>query len=249
MTPGRVARRRRPFRIEDRLQRCKLLDGRVATDALVGVEIADGDDLLGEDPGILRRRGARLRARRPRVLRLAGDLELARDARRLDDHVVAVERRREPVEHHVVDHLAVAEPVAEARLRQQVRRVRHRLHAARHDDVVPAGADHQIGQLDRPDRGGADLVDRVGGDFLRDPRANGRLPCGRLADAGLEHLAHDDVADLGGIDACALEPCPDRDRAELRRRVAGETAAEPAERRSHRRDDHRARHGASVPPA
>ena len=81
------------------------------------------------------------------------------------------------------------------------------------------------------------------------PAPTAACRAGAWPDAGLEHLAHDDVADLGGIDARALEACPDRDRAELGRRVPGETAAEPAERRPHRRDDHRARHGASVPPS
>ena len=183
-----------------------------------------------------------VRARRPRVLGLAGDPELARDARRLHDHVVAVERRGEPVEDHVVEHLAVAEPVAEAGLRQQVRRVGHRLHPARDDDVVLPGADHQVGELDRPDRRGAHLVDRVGRHLLRDPGADRRLAGGRLAGAGLEHLAHDDVADLGRVDARPLEPGPDRDRAELGRRVPREAAAEPAERRPHGGDDHGAGH-------
>ena len=89
---------------------------------------------------------------------------------------------------------AVAEPVPEACVRQQVRRVRHRLHAARDDHVVLAGADHQVGDLDRADRGRADLVDRVGGHLLRDARADRGLPRGRLPGAGLQHLAHDDVA-------------------------------------------------------
>ena len=56
----------------------------------------------------------------------------------------------------------VAEPVAEARLRERVRRVRHRLHPAGDDELGVAGADHRVGDLDRPDRGGAHLVDRVG---------------------------------------------------------------------------------------
>ena len=67
------------------------------------LELAGRDDLLREAAGVLGRGGARLRPGRPGVLGLAGDAELARDARGLHDHVVAVERRREAVEDHVVD--------------------------------------------------------------------------------------------------------------------------------------------------
>ena len=64
--------------------------------------------------------------------------------------------------------------------------------------------------------------------------------------AGLEHLAHDDVADLLRVDAGALEPRTDRDRAELRRRDVGKAAADTAERRPDGGDDDGASHGASV---
>ncbi len=40
-----------------------------------------------------------------------------------------------------IDHLRVAQPVSLARLGQQIRRVAHRLHAARHHHVVLAGGD------------------------------------------------------------------------------------------------------------
>ena len=239
---GRVARRRRALGVEHRLQRRELLERRVAADALVALELPGRDDLLGEPAGVLRRGRAGVRPCRPRVLGLAGDAELARDARRLHDHVVAVERRREPVEDHVVEELAVAELVAEARLRDQVGSVRHRLHPARDDDVVEAGADHQVGDLDRADRRRAHLVDRVGGHLLRDPRADRRLPGGRLAGACLQHLAHDDVADLGRVDPGPLEPGRDRDRAELRGGNAGEPAAELPERRADGGDDDGAGH-------
>ena len=167
---------------------------------------------------------------RPGVLGLAGDAELARDARRLHDHVIAVERRRETVEDHVVEELAVAEPVAEARLREQVGRVRHRLHPAGDDDVVEAGADHQVGDLDRADRRRAHLVDRVGGNLLRDPRADRRLPGGRLAGAGLQHLAHDDVADLCRVEPARSSPAAIAIEPSSVGRNAGEPAAEPPER-------------------
>ena len=137
-----------------------------------------------------------VRAERPRVLLLARDPELAGDERGLLDHVQPVEARVEPVVDHQVDQRPVAEPVAEARPGERVRRVRHRLHPARDDELGVARADHRVGDLDRADRRGADLVDRVGGRLDRDPRADRRLPRRRLAGARLQHLAHDHVVGL-----------------------------------------------------
>ena len=110
------------------------------------------------------------------------------------------------------------------------------------DHVVPPGGDHQLGELERPDRRCADLVDRVRGNLLRNPRADRCLPRGRLARARLEHLAHHHVADVVGLDVGALEAGADRDRPQLGRRNLRETASEPAERRSNRRDDDGASH-------
>ena len=47
------------------------------------------------------------------------------------------------------------------------------------------------------------------------PAFDRRLARGDLALAGLEHLAHDDVVDLLGADAAALERGRDRDAAEV----------------------------------
>ena len=199
----RVAGGRRALGVEDRLQRGELLERGVAPRALVDGQVADRDDLVREPALVDRLDRALVRAKRPAVLLLARDPELAAHERRLLDHVAAVEGRRQPVVDHRVDQRAVAEPVAEARLLEQVRRVRHRLHAAGDDHLAVAGADHRVGDLDRADRGGADLVDRVGADLLRNPGADRGLPGGRLADAGLEHLAHDHVLDLVRLEARA----------------------------------------------
>ena len=242
MTPGALPAVVVPSGSKIGFERGQRLDRRVAPDRLVELDVADGDDLLREVPGVLRSSSTSLRARRPRVLRLARDLELAGDTRGLHDHVISVEGRGQPVEDHVVENLAVAEPVAEPRIRQEVRRLRHRLHPARDDDIVLAGADHQIGERDRPDRRRADLVDRVGRNLDRDPGTDRGLARRRLPDSGLEHLSHDDVADLDRIDAGALEARPDRDRAELRRRMLREGATEPAERRPDSGDDDGATH-------
>ena len=190
---------------------------------------------------------ALVRAQRPPVLVLAGDAELARDEGRLLDHVLLVEGRRQAVVGHEVDERPVAEPVAEARLLEDVGRVRHRFHAAGDDDAVVAGADHLVGDLDRADARGADLVDRVRGHLDREPGSDGGLPGRRLAGAALEHLAHRDVLDFAVGNARAVERGADRDRAELRRFVLLEGPSELPEGRSHCRNDDCAGHGRSVP--
>src|SRR5438105_1804541 len=195
---GRVPGGRRPLRVEDGLERREPLERGVASRPLVDGEVADRDDLVREAPLVDRADGALVRAERPAVLVLARDAELARHLRGLLHHVQLVEGRGEAVEDHRVDELAVPEPVAEPRLLQQVGRVRHRLHAARDDQLVVAGADHLVGDLDCADRRRADLVDRVGADLDRDPRADRRLARRGLARSRLEHLAHDHVLDLVG---------------------------------------------------
>jgi hypothetical protein len=160
--------------------------------------------------------------------------------------VLAVERRDEPVEHGMVEHLPVPEPVAVAGLREQVRRAGHRFHPTGHDDVVATGRDHQLRDLDRADRRRADLVDRVGGDLLGDSRADRGLPRRRLARSCLEHLPHNDVAHIRGRDARPLEAGADRDRAELGRRDVRQPTAEAAERRANGGDDDGACHGRSA---
>ena len=65
-------------------------------------------------------------------------------------------------------------------------------------DLEVAGADRLVGEPDRPHARGADLVDRLRGDLLRDPGLDLRLARGDLALAGLQHLAEDDLLDLLG---------------------------------------------------
>ena len=84
-------------------------------------------------------------------------------------------------------------------------------------DLEVAGADRGVDHARGADAGGADLVDRLGGDLLRDAGLDLRLARRDLALAGLEHLAHDDVLDLLGLDLGALERGLDGDAAELGR--------------------------------
>ena len=111
-------------------------------------------------------------------------------------HVLAAEGVGEPVVDHRVERLGVAHPVAEARLLEQVWRLRHRLHSAADADLEVAGADRLVEDADPADAGCADLVDGLRGDLLRDPAFDLGLALGNLALAGLEHLAEDHVLDL-----------------------------------------------------
>src|SRR5262249_6345716 len=86
LAPGRG-----PLWIEHGLQLRQRLDRGVAARPLVGGEVAYGHDLALEEAVVLRLDGALVRAKRPQVLLLARDPELARDERRLLDHVPPVE--------------------------------------------------------------------------------------------------------------------------------------------------------------
>jgi hypothetical protein len=77
-------------------------------------------------------------------------------------------------------------------------------------------ADRRVEDADRAHARGADLVDGLRGDLLGDAGLDLRLARRDLALTGLEHLAHDDVLDLLGLDVRALERALDRGPAELR---------------------------------
>ncbi len=198
----------------------------------------DRDDLVGDPAGLGRLARQRLRADREFVHVGAGDLELVGDLGGLVDHLLAGEGVGEPVVGHRVERLHVAHPEAEARVRQQVGRLAHRLHAAGDGDVEVAGADRLVGEAERAHARGADLVDRLRGDLLRDAALDLGLARGDLALAGLQDLAEDDLLDLLGADAGALQRGLDRDAAELGRFERGEGAAHLADRGARGTKDH-----------
>ena len=88
------------------------------------------DDLLRQATVVGGGDRALVRAQRPLVEVRAGHLELLADLGRLLEHLLARERVAQAVLDHRVERLHVAHAEAEARLREQVRRLRHRLHAA-----------------------------------------------------------------------------------------------------------------------
>src|SRR5437763_181549 len=82
-----------------------------------------------------------VRAQGPAVEVRAGELELGRHLAGLLCHVLAAERVGEAIVDHRVDRLGVAHAEAEAGLLEQVRSLRHRLHAAPDRDLQVAGPD------------------------------------------------------------------------------------------------------------
>src|SRR5207245_1955349 len=127
----------------------------------------------------------------------------------------------------------------------EIRRVRHRLHAARDQKPRLAGGDLRRGEHHRLESRPADLVHRCAGDAVWDPGAERRLARRSLTDAGLYHVAHEDLVDRVGTDTRTLERAADGDRAERRRGQWRETAQERADRRARGAEDHR-RHLASA---
>ena len=154
--------------------------------------IGDRRDLGVEPAGVDGRDRLLVARERERVLVLAADALVDRHALGVGAHVAVLDRAPQPVGDGRVDELAVAEPVAEARLRQQVRRLVHRLHAARDDDLGVARADLGGGEHDRLQARAADAVDRrragrVGQSGARAPPgapAPGRRPPGAPGPSG-----------------------------------------------------------------
>ena len=223
---------------EDRLEPGERLGGRVAPrplvdrdDGLATLGVADGHRRhLGVEPaGVDGRDRLLVAGQRERVLVLAADVVLDRDALGVGAHVAVLDRAPQAVVDGRVDELRVAEAVAEPGAGEQVRRAVHRLHAAGDRDLGVAGADLRRGQHDRLEPRAADPVDGRRG--------------GRVREAGLEHgLASRRLARhrpggpgpsaprrYGGrrVEAGALDGGPDGDAPELRGRDA-----RPARRRT-----------------
>src|SRR5262245_9962273 len=207
----------------DRPQAGERLDRGLGTDRLVGLDrvlaLARLDrhtgDLVGQAAGVGRLGGQSVGALGEAVHVGAGDLQLVGDLARLVDHLLLGEGVGEAVVDHRVDRLDVPHPEAGAGARQQVGRLAHRLHAAGDRDLRVAGADRQVGDAERAHPRGADLVDRLGGHLLRDAALDLGLARGDLPLAGLQDLAEDDLLDLAGIDAGALQGRLDHVAAEV----------------------------------
>ncbi len=225
--------------LEGRLQLRQRLGAGVGAWSLVGRDhgvallAGDGDrhDLLVEAACLLGGDRALVRSEGERVLRFAADVVLGSDALGVHAHVHVAGRAPQAVVDGRVDDGAVAEPVAGARLRQQVGRHVHALHAAGHDEVGVAGTNGRCAHHHRLQPGAADLVDGRGADALRQAGPQGSLAGRRLADARLEDLAHDRLVDILRGDPSALHGGADGSGAQLDGRRGGQPATELADRR------------------
>jgi hypothetical protein len=84
----------------------------------------------------------------------------------------------------------------------------------------------------------ADLVDRLGGDLLRNPGLDLGLAGGDLALPGLQHLADDHVFDLLGLDLRPFERGRHREAAEFGGVERREAATHLADRGAGGAEDH-----------
>jgi len=92
----------------------------------------------------------------------------------------------------------------------------------RDHDLGVSAANRLRGEMRRLEPAAAHLVDRHARRAVGDARAYQCLPSRVLADAGGEHLAHDDFGYLRRFHAGSLEQCLDDLRAQFRRRYLGE---------------------------
>ena len=92
-------------------------------------------DLVGEMPSVVRRGRALMAREREPVLLFAREAQFDGDFAPLRRHRHRKILIPQSVVDHRVDQRAVAEAIAEARVAQQIRRVRHRLHSAGGDDA------------------------------------------------------------------------------------------------------------------
>ena len=179
-----------------------------------------------------------MRAQRPAVEVGAGDLELVADFGGLDEHLLAGEGVGETVVDHRVERLDVAHAKAEACTGEQIGGLGHRLHATADADLQVAGADRLVDDYRGAQPGGADLVDRLGGDLLGNTGLDLGLARGDLSLPGLQHLTHHDMFDLLGLDPGALQRGLDRDGAELGGVERGQSAAHLADGGARSAEDH-----------
>ena len=113
-------------------------------------------------------------------------------------------------EHHrpslIIESTSVALPIRGfTHARQKVRRIAHRLHAARDRDVDVSRGDALGREHHRLQSGSADLIDRQGGDVIVEPAVERGLPRGILTVPRLDDVAHDALIDARRIDPGARD--------------------------------------------
>ena len=165
-------------------------------------------------------------------MRVEGELILifARDAVFLGDilasnpHVVVVVNIPQAVVHHGIDDLCVAQAISLAGLREKIRSIGHRLHAAGDDDGSVLCLHSLCRKSDRFQSRATNFVDCHGTCGRRESAVDCGLTRWILSEPGSDDVAHDAFVDLRGIDARALHRFANGDGAELSRAEIGEAA-------------------------
>ena len=199
----------------------------------------DGGDFIRERTIAHRALGTLQRFNRVGILILPRELVMAGGIFAISAHQAVLVSILQPVEEHMILHLAMTHAVTATRLRQQVGRIGHALHTADHDNVRPAqrdliGADHH-----RLHAGAADLGNGRARHRVRNAGMDGGLPGGRLPQPGGEHIAHQRFVHRIGRDASAFHRRTDRRRAEIGGGDAGQLALKAPHRRACGGEDQR----------
>jgi len=130
------------------------------------------------------------------------------------------------VEEHVVENLAMAQPVTAPGFRQQVGGVGHGFLTASHGDVEGTGENVVMGQHHRLQGGTADLLNGGGAGGQGQTGADGGLPGGGLTDPGHQHIAEQHFIHLFGLDAGSFHGRLDGHAAQLGGGQGGEITLE-----------------------
>ncbi len=182
------------------------------------------DDLVFETPGGGGGGCALMALQREMILLVAGDAKLFGDDLGFVAHVDVFEGAPQAVMHDGIDHFGVAHAIAGARLRQQVGRIAHALHATRDECLRIACANGLGRQHHRFQTGAADLVDGKSGDFIGQTGMNGGLPRWSLPDTRGDDVAHDHFIYRVGRDTGTSHGFFDHDCAQLGRGKTGKAA-------------------------
>src|SRR5579859_6783971 len=137
-----------------------------------------------------------------------------------------------------IDQLAIAEPVATAGLRQQVRATGHVFHATRHNDACRTAGEQGMRQHDGLKPAASHFINRQAtnliGQSCTQPCLTGRC----LPQASADDIAHDTFINTGRIDPGARDRCTDCTGAKIRRRQIAKRALELADWRTGSAHEH-----------
>jgi hypothetical protein len=143
------------------------------------------------------------------------------------------QRTEEAVAIHAVDQFLIAQTISPARF-EIIRKARHGFCAAGENATGIAEQNGLIGQRNRLDPRGASFVHGEGGNFLRNAAANGNLPRGIRAAAGLAGIAEDGFLDLLRLHSGALDGGFGGNHAHVSGGERRQRSAELADGRAHR---------------